>query len=99
MGESKNTISESEAYFIIAFAFVLDLINWIPIVNWLMAPVNWGIFGLYFTIKRVSWPATWGALIAVSSLPFAFFVLTGGVITDIGRHKLLSSKLAIKATI
>lgn len=97
MGGSKTTISESEAYLIIAFAFTLDLVNWIPIVNWLMLSVNWGIFATYFIIKGVPWSFTRAGLIAIVS-PFAFFAVTAGVVADIARNR-ISAKLGQKSPI
>ena len=48
-GESK--ILPMEAYFLIAFAIIADLINWIPVVNWFVTLITLPAYQLYFYLK------------------------------------------------
>ncbi len=46
-------ISTTEAVFLILAGIIADLINWIPVVNWVVAAVMFPITQIYFRIKGV----------------------------------------------
>src|SRR3989344_6404670 len=49
--KNKSKILPMEAYFLIAFAIIADLINWIPIVNWFVTLITLPAYQLYFYLK------------------------------------------------
>src|SRR3989344_6893565 len=49
--KNKSKILPMEAYFLIAFAVIADLINWIPVVNWVVTLITLPAFQLYFYLK------------------------------------------------
>ena len=40
-----------EIYLLITFAIIADLINWIPVVNWIVTLITLPAFQLYFYLK------------------------------------------------
>ena len=77
-------ISIVEAYFLIVFAIIADLINWIPIINILTTIVTLPVFQFYFMIKGVKGIYSLAGNIAelipgLSVLP----AITAGVVTTI----------------
>lgn len=82
--ENQPKISTTEAYYLIVFAIIADLINWIPIVNFLVTAVTLPGFQFYFKIKGVkgiySLAGNLAELIPVVSILPA---ITAGVITTI----------------
>ncbi|OGY68006.1 MAG: hypothetical protein A3I24_02980 [Candidatus Harrisonbacteria bacterium RIFCSPLOWO2_02_FULL_41_13b] len=49
--KNKSKILPMEAYFLIAFAVIADLINWIPVVNWFVTLITLPAYQLYFYLK------------------------------------------------
>ena len=79
-----SKISMGEAYFLVAFAVIADLINWIPLMNWFVTAVTLPAYQFYFHSKGVkTWWSLAGnlgeALPLVSVLP----LVTGGVVMTI----------------
>ena len=80
----QSRISTVEAYFLIAFAIIADLINWIPFMNWFVTVITLPAYQFYFHSKGVkSWWSLAGnlgeALPIFSILP----LVTGGVVATI----------------
>ena len=51
--EQKPKISLPEIYLLVVFALIADLINWIPVVNWLVDLIELPGYWLYFRMKGV----------------------------------------------
>ena len=84
MNENQPKISPGEAYFLIAFAVIADLINWIPVVNLLVTLITLPGFQLYFKMKGVKGTASKAANI-IELVPFLSTLpaITTGVIITI----------------
>ena len=96
--DNEPKISLPEAYLLIAFALIADLINWIPIVNWLVTAVTLPGFQLYFRMKGVK--GIWGlAGNLVELIPFLSVLpgITAGVVATIIIDRLAASKLGATA--
>src|SRR3989344_7668550 len=48
---SSSKFSPMEIYLLITFAIIADLINWIPVVNWIVTLITLPAFQLYFYLK------------------------------------------------
>ena len=51
--ENQPKISTTEAVFLIMAAIIADSINWIPVVNWIVAAVMFPVTQIYFRMKGV----------------------------------------------
>lgn len=82
MQEAK--ISTVEAYYLIVFAIMADLVNWIPIVNILTTVVTLPVFQFYFRIKGVkSMYSLAGNLAEVIPFVSVLPAITAGVLVTI----------------
>lgn len=87
-------ISMPEAYFLIAFAVIADLINWIPVINWLVTLITLPGFQFYFAMKGVKGAYSLGGNLiemvpGLSILPG----ITAGIIATIMIDRLEATKL------
>lgn len=83
-----------EAYLLIAFAVIADLINWIPVLNWIVTLVTLPAYQIYFYMKGMRGIYTMtGNLIelipALSALPG----ITTGVVVAVIADRVTASKL------
>lgn len=94
-------ISTPEIIILVLFAVIADLINWIPVINWVVTAVTLPGFQLYFMIKGVRGIYSLAgnaveAIPALSVLP----AITAGIIVTIIIDRAMASKLgqtALKA--
>ena len=93
-------ISLIEAFFLLAFALISDLINWIPIINIFVTIGTLPAFWFYFTLKGVKNRANLvGNLIefvpALSVLP----AITAGILLTIIFDRLEAKRINASALI
>ncbi len=92
-------ISLPEAYFLIAFAIIADLINWIPIINWLVTLITLPGFQFYFAMKGVRGVYSLaGNLIEFVPVLSVLPAITAGIIATIIIDRLEANKLGQLAT-
>ena len=101
MNEDSPKISAPEAVLLITFALIADLLNWIPIVNWIVTAITLPGFQLYFMMKGVRGYASLAGNL-VEFVPFlsALPAVTAGVVAVIIIDRIAASKLgqtALKA--
>jgi hypothetical protein len=94
---SKPKISLAEAYLLIAFAIISDLINWIPVVNWIVTLVTLPGFQLYFYLRGVKGYAALAGNI-IELIPFLSVLpcITVGVILVILIDRAATTRLGAK---
>ncbi len=83
--EIKPRLSGTEAYFLIAFALIADLINWIPVINIITTVVTAAFFQFYFFIRKVK-GAQWsliGNIIEFIPVASVLPAITAGVVGTI----------------
>jgi len=90
-------ISLGEAFFLVAFAIIADLINWIPVINWVATAVTFPAYQLYFYMRGLKGAYALGGNIielipAISVLP----AITAGVVATIIANRTKSSVLGSK---
>jgi len=81
--EHQPKISLPEAYFLVCFAIILDLINWIPVINIITTVISTASFQLYYFFKGVRGYASLATNLLefipiLSALPL---ITTGAIIT------------------
>ena len=78
----------------VALALIADLLNWIPVVNWLITAITLPSFQFYFKMKgiRSGWSLA-GNLAEVLPLVSVLPLITAGVVITIIMDR-LSEKLA-----
>ena len=52
--DHKPKISDAAAFLLMSLAIIADLLNWIPIANWIVTLITLAIFQIYFRIKGVA---------------------------------------------
>ena len=87
MEEVRPKMSGVEVYFLIAFALIIDGVNWIPIVNDIADLFSTAAFQIYFFLKGIRglWSAGGSLLEAfpvISVLPFTTAGIVATVIAD-----------------
>lgn len=92
--DNQPKISLPEAYFLVSFAVIADLINWIPIVNIISGTATLLGFQLYFIMKGVRgiWSLAGNAVDLIPGLS-ALPAVTAGVLATIIIDRATASKL------
>lgn len=97
MEQRQPKISITEAYFLIVFAILADLINWIPILNWAVTIITLPSYQLYFYIKRMRGiHSLIGNLIELIPVLSVLPGITTGIVIAIIIDRMESTKLGSK---
>ena len=92
--EHQPKISLIEAYLLVTFALIADLINWIPFLSWVVTVITLPAFQFYFFMKGVRGVWSLGGNIVefipgLSALP----AVTAGVVDTILIDRAAATKL------
>ena len=82
--DNQPKISLPEAFFLVSFALIADLINWIPYINFVVTAMTLPAFQLYFYFKGINGVFSLAGNL-IDAIPFASIVpsVTAGVLATI----------------
>lgn len=65
MPNQKNEVDSVDIILMLLVASFFDLVSLIPLMNWVVWPIAWMTFFIWFKIKNISFTANWKKLLTV----------------------------------